>query len=193
MYEHPIRMGKVYVRVEQANSRPFFVDSPVDPARKYQQSNIFYGNSIDFGTTTDENTMSIMNTARGTQGVRMTLNVGDRKELDIQFPLVIDNEMRRLRFLLPLSLLGKIYRVHDMGTSQSTLIIPFDSPPKFYMQLKEQFIHQSCSNYFKSWSEWFSWYRQTDVVDGATGNRLKMLPVMNHKHTALIDIGKNRR
>ena len=58
-----------------------------------------------------------------------------RKELDVQFPINIDDELRKFRFRLPIPLLSRIYQTTDEITGRPALIIPFDSPPQFYMQM----------------------------------------------------------
>ena len=78
-------------------------------------------NSIDFGVTTTEYTMCIMQTFDAVGNVRVALKVGDHKEIEIQFPLTIDGRRRQLKFQLPLSLIENIYKV------KNSLVIPFKS------------------------------------------------------------------
>jgi len=119
-----------------------------------------------------------------------------RKELDVQFPLKINNEIRKFRFRLPISLLSHIYRVPDRETGQPTLVIPFDSPPQTFIQKKEgEYMrdgrkHTSFGNKEKFWTEWNTWFRETDVINDRARKTLQELPLMNHKDTAIVDIGK---
>lgn len=77
------------------------------------------GNSIDFGVTTAEFSMHIMQTID--DNVRVTLKVGDYKEIEIQLPITIDGARHSSRFKLPLALIESIYRV------ENSLVIPFKS------------------------------------------------------------------
>jgi RNA-dependent RNA polymerase len=150
---------------------------------------------IDFGVRVAEKSMIAMHTLRSPDGINMTLNL-IRKELDIQFPMSIDNEMRKFRFRLPIALLSRIYQVIDKGTNQPTLVIPFDSPPQFYMQMKEdEYLtdgtkHTSFSK-DKLWNDWNTWFRATDIVNNATKRKFQGSPLMSHKDTAIIDIGNS--
>lgn len=172
------------------DSRFFTIISPVNPGKTYFEKTIFYANSIDFGATIADKTMSIMRTADAYKKVKVTLNLGDRKELDVQFPLMIDGETRKLRFRLPLSLVSVIYKVQGRETGECTLIIPFESPPQFFMQAKRNDISKTCKARDRTWIEWYSWFRMTDIVDRKTRNRLNAIPVMDRKDTAILDIGK---
>jgi RNA-dependent RNA polymerase len=192
-------MGKVFsgnvlvngdlVKIDSCDNRFHFHPSPVNPAKKYLETNIFYGNSIDFGVSMAEDAMSVMQSIRADNRVRMTLTLGDRKELDFQFPRTIDHKKRKLRFRLPLSLVNVIYKVEDRAANKCALIIPFETPPQFFMQTEE--IGLTCNPTDRTWIEWYSWYRQTDVVDGTTHDRLKIVPLMTHNEGAIIDIGKH--
>jgi RNA-dependent RNA polymerase len=179
------------VQIDLCDNRLYFHPSPVNPAKRYLEANIIYGNSIDFGVSMAEDAMSVMQSVWANNKVRMTLSLGDRKELDFQFPRMIDNKMRKLRFRLPLALVNVIYKVEDRATGKCALIIPFETPPHFFMQTEE--VSKTCNSKDKTWTEWYSWYRQTDVVDGTTKDRLKIVPVMTHNDGAIIDIGNHRR
>ncbi|KAJ6200018.1 RNA dependent RNA polymerase-domain-containing protein [Bipolaris maydis] len=124
------------------------------------------------------------------------LNV-KRKQLDVLFSLRIpvDDQMRKFRFPLPISLISYIYKTKD-NTGQPSLVIPFDSTPCFYMQkiegedLGDGRKQPSFSRTNKIWSDWDTWYRVTDIVDGAIRAVLRPTPVMNYRDTAIIDIGR---
>lgn len=142
-----------------------------------------------------DKSMIAMRTLRSPNGVRMMLNLV-RKELDIQFSINMDNEMRKFCFLLPIALLSRIYKVTDSATGQPTLIIPFGSPPQFYMQRKEdEYLedgtqHTSFSKE-RFWNDWNTWFRATDIINNTIKKKLQVSPLMNHKNTAVIDIGKS--
>jgi RNA-dependent RNA polymerase len=177
------------VRIEASTNRLYRVPSPVNPTKTYHELNIFYANSIDIGMTVDEHAMSVMQTVETRSQVRMALSLGHRKELDFQFPCRIDGKVRNFRFRLPLSLVGIIYKVHDSAKEHCALIIPYETPPQFFMQKEAENINETCNPNDRTWIDWYSWYRQTDVVDGATRDHIKTIPVMTRKDGAIIDIG----
>lgn len=139
--------------------------------------------------------MIAMHTARGRGQVQIMLNL-DRKELDIQFPQKVGDEMRKFRFRLPIALLSHIYKDTKCAPSQTALIIPSESPPQFFIQrhegehLTDGRTHTSFSAKDKRWTDWNTWFRETDVVDSGRKKSLQEMPLMNHKDTAVIDIGE---
>jgi RNA-dependent RNA polymerase len=171
------------------------VSSPVNPSKLYQESNIIFANSIDIGTQDAEKSMISMQAVKAQGSVRVMLNL-DRKELDIQFPLELGNRKRQLRFRLPIALLSHIYKVAGTCRGQTALVIPFNFPPQFFIQRYEGEAltngnkHTSFSRE-KTWIDWFTWCRETDVVSDDLRKSLQKLPVMNHKGGAVIDIGKS--
>lgn len=173
------------------------VPSPTNPAKKYYELTILSAKRIEFGVRVAEKAMIAMRTVvpPAKDGVQVMLSL-KRKELDILFSLHIpvDNRMRKFRFSLPISLISHIYKTKD-STGQPSLVIPFDSTPCFYMQknegedLGDGRKQTSFSRTDKIWSDWDTWYRVTDIVDGAIRTVLRRTPVMNHRGTAIIDIG----
>ncbi|KAF2691528.1 RdRP-domain-containing protein [Lentithecium fluviatile CBS 122367] len=190
IYNQTIVMGSVRVRIELSHIRLYPVLSPVNPTKKYHEFNVLYANSIDFGVTVADKAVSVMQTLHACNDVRVTLSLRDRKELDFQFPCMIDGDSRKLRFRLPLSLVGVIYQVNDKETGQCTLIIPYETPPQFFMQIKANSISKTCNPNERTWIDWYTWYRQTDIVHRATRSRLETIPVMTHTDGAIIDIGR---
>ena len=172
------------------------VPSPVNPSKHYHEFNILFANSISFGTNDAELSMIAMHTVEADGRVRLMLNL-DRKELDIQFPLEVGGKMRNLRFRLPIALLSHIYKDANQGPGQTALIIPFNSPPQFFIRkaegekLTNGELHTSFSSNERLWNEWNAWFRETDVVNGSFKQTLQHMPLMNHKDTAIIDIGKS--
>lgn len=190
VYNHIIKIMGVQVHIEDAKPHLFTAPSPINPEKAYYEFNIFYANSVDFGVRMLEKSMSVMQTVQARDKVQVTLSLRDRKELDIQFPHIIDNESRNLRFHLPLSLVEVIYKVFDKETDQDALIIPFDTPPKFYVQVKVKDIGKTCKMGERIWIAWNTWYRQTDIISRKTRDQLQVSPVMSRKDGAIIDIGK---
>ncbi|CAO2657263.1 Nn.00g033890.m01.CDS01 [Neocucurbitaria sp. VM-36] len=190
-----IRVGTAPVNIVSVNSHITTIASPVNPAKQYYEFNILQANSLDFGVRIADTAMIAMRTVESYGRVQLTLNL-KRKELDIQFPFKISNRMRRYRFRLPVSLLSNIYKVPNMDSDQISLIIPFDSPPQFFNQMKEgekigdDRNHTSFSAKEKIWNDWDTWHRETQVIDDVLRSNLKVLPVMNQKDKAIIDIGQ---
>jgi RNA-dependent RNA polymerase len=189
-WSHPVEIDHTRVRIEQLTPRLFFVPSPITPFKKYNEFNILHANSIDFGVRVANESLMIMRTANAVNRVQVMLNL-KRKEIDIQFPFALDGEERNFRFRMPLSLLGHIDRITDLGSRQSTLIIPFESPPQFYIQAKAKSdIAITFRPSDKIWNDWNTWYRQTEVVNRTTRDNLKYEPLKHLKGAAIIDIGR---
>ena len=173
------------------------VPSPVNPAKIYYEFNVLQANSIDFGIKDADMSMIAMRTVKSREAIHVTLTLNlKRKELDIQFPLKTGQRTSNYRFLLPISLLSHVYKVSDLEAGETNLIIPFDSPPKFFVQKMEGEElghgrkHTSFSTNERWWNDWETWYRETDVIEHAARRHLNGLPLMNHKGTAIIDIGE---
>lgn len=132
--------------------------------------------------------MAIMHEVQTKGRVQVTFDL-KRKELDIQFPQMIDNKRQQLRFRLPISQLSHIYMTQDESAS-SSLIIPFDVPPQFFTQKDPK---KGDDTLFpageRSWKIWNTWYRETDVVDLQTRTHFRTMPLANHRGSAIIDIG----
>lgn len=138
--------------------------------------------------------MIIMHTAHSNDNVQLTLNLG-RKEIDIQFPQRVGNEKRNYRFRLPIALLPHIYKDINSNSGQTAIIIPFDCPPQYFVQGREGerlvngITHTSFSQREKLWIEWYTWLRETDVLEPRIKESMREVPVMNHKEEAIIDLG----
>ncbi|UPX13823.1 RNA-directed RNA polymerase [Ascochyta rabiei] len=184
-----LRINQDFVRYEIQTPWTSTVPSPVDSARDYQECNILFADSIDFGVRIAESGLAKMHEVRSKGNIQVTLDL-KRKELDIQFPMAIDLENYNFRFRLPITQLSHIYRIQD-GDNSSSLIIPFDVPPQFFAQKK---LSTHDSDFFptkeRSWKVWSTWFRETDVVDGRTRRQLQTMPLIQHKGSATIDIGQ---
>jgi RNA-dependent RNA polymerase len=171
------------------------VPSPVDPSKVYHEVNILFANSIDFGMQDATMSMIAMHTVHARGKVQLMLNL-DRKELDIQFPLTVSSKTRRFRFRLPIALLSHVYKDPNCDSGQTALVIPYNSPPQFFMQryegekMKNGKIHTSFSTKENMWIEWHTWFRETNVVDAGLEKILQEMPLMNHRGSAIIDIGQ---
>ncbi|CAN9278218.1 unnamed protein product [Alternaria alternata] len=202
-----LRLGAALIGSETLSPRVKTVPSPANPTKTYYEFNILPLQGIDFGVRVAEKSMIAMHTLSSSdETAAATTNTTEdfkpsvmlnltRKELDVQFPINIDDELRKFRFRLPIPLLSRIYQTTDKITGRPALVIPFDSPPQFYMQMKEGEClgdgtkHTSFSKE-KFWDDWGTWFRATDVVDNTIKKTLQDSPLMNHKDTAIIDIGR---
>ncbi|KAH7078823.1 RNA dependent RNA polymerase-domain-containing protein [Paraphoma chrysanthemicola] len=190
-----LQVRRAQVRSDSYTIRLNSVPSPVDPATQYPELNIIYANSIDFGTRDAEMSMILMHTTQAPGKVQLKLDL-DRKELDVQFPVTLGKDKRRLRFNLPIARLSHIYTESNETSGETAFIIPFDSPPRFLVQKHEgEYLmkggrHTSFSNRDKKWTDWNTWFRETDVVESAARKKLQDLPLSDRKDDAIIDIGR---
>lgn len=140
--------------------------------------------------------MITMRTVKSQGTIRVALDLS-RKEIDLQFPLKIDDRHLKCRVRLPFALLSTIYKVACDERGQTALVIPFDSPPQFFIQRVEGELmstgstHTSFSQNEKVWTEWQTWFRETDVIAEGDRKSVHKLPLMNNKEAAIIDIGKD--
>jgi RNA-dependent RNA polymerase len=191
-----VRWNKIDANKHTVPTHERTVPSPINPSKRYQERNILFANSVDFGTQDAEKSLIKMHSVHAPGRVQLMLNL-DRKELDIQFPLQIGTETRKFRFRLPFALLSHVYKDAKHVRGQTALIIPFGSPPQFFKQklegerLIDGRTHTSFSTKNRFWNEWNTWFRETDIVDTSLKKSLQGMPLMTHKNNAIIDIGKS--
>ncbi|KAJ4362196.1 hypothetical protein N0V95_001544 [Ascochyta clinopodiicola] len=178
---------QIDMQIGSRDNNAWVIFHPVNPARLYQDRNILFADSIDFGVQMAELELAKMHEVRTKGNVQVTLDL-KRKELDIQFPMTIDLESHNFRFRLPIAQLSRIYTIHD-GKNSSSLIIPFKVPPQFFVQKK---LNTRDSDFFpmkeRFWKVWSTWFRETDVVDSRTWRQMQTMPLIHHKGSATIDI-----
>jgi RNA-dependent RNA polymerase len=188
-------IGNASLDWELTSSAARTVRSPVNPSKNYPEIVTLFANSVDFGVTDMDKSMIVMHKVPARGKIQVMLNL-DRKELDMRFPQKVGDEIRNLRFRLPIALLSHIYKDAHEPSKQTALIIPFESPPQFFIQRYENErlangrIHTSFATKDKLWNEWDTWFREIDVVDTNTKKILQEFPLMNHKDTTIIDIGR---
>jgi RNA-dependent RNA polymerase len=191
-----LRVGNVLVNWDEIQPHVRTLPSPVDPTKHYYENNTLIANSIEFGTTDAKMSMISMHMAQARGQVRLKLDL-KRKELGIQFPQQIGMEMREYRFELPIALLSNIYKDINCAQGQTAIIIPFESPPRFFVRKHEGEVlmngneHTSFSANEKIWNDWNTWFRETDVVETGLKRSQQEMPLMNHKDKTVIDIGKS--
>jgi RNA-dependent RNA polymerase len=190
-----VDIGQILLSWEEVSSGTRTVRSPVSPEKHYRERSTLLANSVDFGVTDADKSIIVMHTARAREKIQLMLNL-DRKEIDIRFPQKVGDKIRNVRFRLPIALMSHIYKQAHGTSNQTALIIPFETPPQFFIQRYENEclmngqIHTSFSTKVKLWTEWDTWFRETDVVDADAKKNLQGVPLMNSKDTTIIDLGK---
>jgi RNA-dependent RNA polymerase len=96
------------------------------------------------------------------------------------------DRINRYMLQIPFASLQKIQRMEVNDTGTFALIISLKSPPQFYRRREE--IKAGHTNEGIRWSEFDTWYRQTDIV--YSPYELKTKKVALHKDRPVIDIGK---
>jgi RNA-dependent RNA polymerase len=149
--------------------------------------------SLDFGLMYTEREMMLMKTVTATseREIEVLLNLV-RRELVVKFPLSLPSnsnqgnpEIELFKFRIPLDRLKQIY-VEKSSPAHRVLMIPLDSPPEIFRQTKD--IQSSHNDEEKTWNEWQTWFRQTDVVEDRAA--LEAAPARFRKDNCVIDIGK---
>jgi RNA-dependent RNA polymerase len=190
-----VKVGPVLARWELSRPLVRTIPSPINPTKHYHEFNILFANSVDFGTKDEKTSLVAMHTVFAPGKVQLKLDL-DRKALDIMFPLKLGDTMRKFRFRLPIARLSHIYKETKRRPGQNALIIPFESPPQFFVQkhegeiLSNKVTHTSFFKSEKTWVDWNTWFRETDVVDAVVKETMRDIPLMSNKETAIIDIGK---
>jgi RNA-dependent RNA polymerase len=179
------------VPFERMSSIPATVASPVNPRKRYFEVNTFFADTLGFGTRTAQDASINMYTVQTKSRIQMTLDL-KRKEIDIRFPLLIENSKSNLRFRMPFSLLSNIYRVVEEDTDEIALIIPFDNSPQFFVQKTptDSDDESAFSSNDLRWVDWNTWFRETDIVSGPTRKQMALKPLSNYRESAIIDIGQ---
>ncbi|KAF2488896.1 RdRP-domain-containing protein [Lophium mytilinum] len=181
-----------------APNRSFFVPSPINPEKKYPERISLRPSELGFGFMyKPKTTMAMKNVvSKGEIGIEMTLNLL-RKEIDVQFNIGLNyghNKItqHRYRFRLPFSQLQRIYEVRVPGSTRCELVIPFDMPPAFFKQAGD--IPSTINRYVPFWSEWQTWYRQTNILHRWRGGKGvekdENNPIDLRNRHAVIDIGR---
>ena len=94
------------------------------------------------------------------------------------------NRVNRYMFQIPFGQLEKIQRM-DLTPDVFALVLTLDSPPQYYRKRVDETAGHAEGS--QIWSEFDTWYRQTDIVYDPY--RLQTAKVTLHKERAVIDIG----
>ena len=186
---------------------------PISLLCVYSPKKVLHPVSINFGFMRDPFTMTTMHTicAHEIAPISFALDL-IRKHIDIMFrlrirdprggggsatktPLVLQgqsdavgslNRDETYRFRIPIEQLQKISEVQDTDMKHS-IIISLDTPPNFYRKAVGSQLDGSHDTKALYWTEWYTWFRQTDIVYDP--RELKSAALALRKAQPVIDIG----
>lgn len=172
------------------------VPSPIKPGVKYDEKIKLVAGRIHFGVMTDPESMMPHHVVKKhpLQVCQdLTFEV-DLKKLRISasFDVFFSkgetfNRINRYMLQIPFASLGKIQRMDIKEKNTFGLLISLMSPPQFFRKSGDDKAGHTGENL--RWSEWDSWYRQTDIVYNGPALRSKEVS-LNKKEDPVIDIGK---
>ncbi|KAI9841292.1 MAG: hypothetical protein M1837_000778 [Sclerophora amabilis] len=169
--------------------------------------------SLDFGIMYDPSTMMVMHENRVSKdvGISFELNL-ERRRIDVCFDLrVIDprdkgsqlaelpidlkkrhlvgglNRMEKYRFRIPFDQLDKVQEIEHADGRQG-ILMSLDTPPSFYRKAVGSSLISSHDPQATFWTEWDTWFRQTDLVYEPLELRHARLTL--RKARPVIDIGR---
>jgi len=207
-------MGKKYsirISVEEPKNKSDQVQSPFRKHVFFQAKMKLYVSALHFGLMVDPVSMMPMHTARPLQRPDgssvpddLTFLVDlERRKITVTFKVKFEDprsrgstdyasesvigkydRINKYMFQIPFDRLTKIQQVTaDKG---HVLVISLNSPPQFFRKREDE---RAChGNEANLWTEFDSWYRQTDIVYDPY--HLQRAPITLHKERPVIDIGK---
>jgi len=189
---------------DRNKKRLFKIQSPINKSVFYDEKMRLIPASLHFGLMLGPESLMTMESINGSPGDELSFVVdllrnriiatflvdfkdprskGDRQYVSRSKISEYDRKNKYM-FQIPFAQLKTIYRV-DLSDSKIALVISLDSPPSFFRKREDE---KSChSNENLLWSEFDTWYRQTDVVYDPY--RLTNATVTLHKERPVIDIG----
>ncbi len=196
--------GTFQVRVNlEPKKRRFEVQSPIRKHIWYPEVMVSHPTSLAFGFMHGPNTIMEMHkaTSLSRNGTLFKIDLL-RNRIVVTFEVSLTDPETRLRsdngphrsgeldrvnrymFTIPFGQLEKLERIQLSG-NQWALVIPLDSPPQFFRKRLDPMA--SHSKEALTWSEFDTWYRQTDIVYDP--RRLVDAVVSLKKELPVIDIG----
>ncbi|TAQ83496.1 hypothetical protein B7494_g8180 [Chlorociboria aeruginascens] len=188
----------------EKSRRSFKIQSPIKKSIWYPEKMTIHPQYLNFGHMLDPNSMMVMYELDANLGpMSFTVDlIRNRLLTNFKIPIIdprsqgptdfTDNDpighydrVNRYMFTIPFGQLETIYRV-DQGDGWYSLIITLDSPPQFFRKREE--VEETHSNETRLWTDFDTWYRQTDIVYNPL--RLHKAPIALHKERPLIDIGR---
>lgn len=193
-FVEPDTRGKTYFKVR----------SPVNKTVEYDEKMTLIPESLHFGIMLGADSFMTMESINSTPGNQLSLTMelrrsqlvatftvdfkDPRKHGDLQYTSesqISEYERKnKYKLQIPFTQLKKIYRV-DLDDSKVALVVSLEHPPPFYRKREDEESSHADENLV--WTEFDSWYRQTDIVYDPF--RLANDPVAFHKEKPTIDIG----
>ncbi|KAF3941467.1 hypothetical protein ABW19_dt0209484 [Dactylella cylindrospora] len=176
------------------------VRSPINPAAVYPDRMSVPLKSLDFGFMVEETTMMAMFTTSQPTKTNMSFEVNlHRRLLDVRFVVKFNTtegkpkrRRERYRFKIPFIALSNIHDIESENSDGEThirsILIPLQYPPQFWRRANDIARTHDKEGRASRWSEWDSWYRQTDIVEDA--RHLESEPIAIRKKKPTIDIGR---
>ena len=206
----------VYVKEEAPRNKNNLVQSPIRKTIWYEPRMKLWVNELHFGILTAPNSVMPMYTAKPIRedgsidrnNVTFVVDL-QRRRIENSFNVTFKDprsegstdyvstasighyyRVNKFKFWIPFDQLQKVQRfnlpgINETGDGGFALVITLKSPPLFYRKREDE---RSChSNETCVWSEFDSWFRQTDIVYDPY--RLQRAIVNLRKEKPVIDIG----
>jgi RNA-dependent RNA polymerase len=201
----PDRRGAFQVKVYlEPQKRRFEIQSPIRKHIWYPEVIILHPKSVAFGFMYSPNTIMEMHNATSLSRNGTTFKIDLLRsrivitfELSLKDPRTLSHSTKsshvsgeldrinRYMFTIPFGQLEKLDRIQLNG-NQWALVVSLDSPPQFFRKRLDPTA--SHSKEALTWSEFDTWYRQTDIVYDP--RQLASAVVSLKKELPVIDIGR---
>lgn len=200
----PDGQGEIQVRVmPEPKRRSFKVQSRIKENVWYDETLNLYPSSLTFGVMHGPSTMMKMHDAQSLSKNDIIFQIDLlRSRITVTFKVLFRNSVMHLHstegqtrpgeldrintfmFRIPFGQLQKLDRI-QVNDTQWALVISLDSPPQFFRKrLDPKASHTKDA---LTWSEFNTWFRQTDIVYDP--RRLEHAIVSLEKESPVIDIG----
>jgi len=196
----------IFVGLDDRSKTPrsSLVRSPIRPNVQYNAKTTLWPASLHIGIMVDQDSMMPLHNIIPTIPADLKFTVDlVRKKLVAEFKVTFEdprsqgvtsyvsesqvgeyNRKNNYMFEIPFDQLKTISKV-DFSTKRWGLAMSLVSPPRYHRKREDE---QSChSEEALTWSDWDTWYRQTDIVYDPY--RLQHEIVALHKEKPVIDIG----
>jgi hypothetical protein len=189
---------------ENRNPRSFRVQSPIKPQIFYDPQMRLWPSSLHIGIMVDPDSMMPLQSIEPSKPADLKFTVDlVRKKITAEFKVtfqdprsrgvagfVIDsavgefNRENSYMFQIPFDQLKTISQI-NFNQQRFGLAMSLDSPPQYHRKREDE--QASHSDESLRWSDWDTWYRQTDIVYDPY--RLQKTVIALHKERPVIDIG----
>ncbi|KAH7381767.1 RNA dependent RNA polymerase-domain-containing protein [Cadophora sp. MPI-SDFR-AT-0126] len=186
----------VDVTLWNERSQGKIIQSPIKKTKFYQPRMKLIASAIHFGLLIDPVSMMPLHTIKPNQSEQnKTTFIVDlkRRRIVANFTAKFENpgytpsydRHNQYMFHIPFDQLTKIQRL-DFSDVAFALVISVESPPQYYRKRQDQKAGHTKEN--PQWSDWDTWYRQTDIVYDPY--ILQKEKIALHKDRPVIDIGR---